>query len=414
MGKQIWAREAVKEALLPLPRTGFHTNANALHLVLYKGELHHWPDFRHVRTAMNGQQWSNRVIKLNLDTRDLDQNKVFVGDEAGVQGRFQEAIGQTLGKVFEAQGLDIQFADFKCLPNLGNKVPDCTMKTSTNELKLVGELKVPWPMDFPSSGQNQPRCCLTFNMTDITQIFKGTKIALPGSTALQLDASTWVIDEKLYENKVDGMREPPFDPEDPPSVWEAKYLCHNLESPHDQAFMRVYCQGPDEGTDFLLPEIRAQQAEPQYEMPEATARKAFKQAGCGSVPPLLGCGQSVQGGYGPVPGGYITYLVWKKVPGLVLSRELFWSFDRSERDIIRHKFHLAYAEMVSCGWCPGGTAIWKIIWDSATAGLWINGFSSSFPADDEDKLSDDQALASFGLIKPLVPGYSENYAEWQR
>lgn len=93
---------------------------------------------------MNGQQWGNRVIKLNLDTRDLDQKKVFVGDEAGVQGRFQEAIGQTLGKVFEAQGLDIQFADFKCLPNLGNKVPDCIMKTSTNELKLVGELKVPW------------------------------------------------------------------------------------------------------------------------------------------------------------------------------------------------------------------------------------------------------------------------------
>ncbi|CAG8932181.1 unnamed protein product [Penicillium salamii] len=386
-----------------------HTNGNALHPLLSRGELHHLLDFRHVRAAMNGQQWSNRVIKLNLDTRDLGQKKVFVGDEAGVQGRFQEAIGRTFGKVFEAQGLDIQFADFKCLPNLGNKVPDCIMKTSTNELKLVGELKVPWV----SHHQARTSC-------GVASIFKGTKIALPGSTALQLDASTWVIDEKLNENKVDGMREPGFDPEDPPSVWEAKYLCHNLESPHDQAFMRVYCQGPDEETVFLLPEIRAQQADPQYEMPEATARKAFKQAGCESVPPLLGYGQSVQGGYGPVPGGYITYLVWEKVPGLVLSRDLFWSFTRSERDIIRHKFHLAYVEMVSCGWCPGGTGPWKIIWDRETANLWINGFGSSLPADDEDKLSDDQVLSSFGLIKPLVPCYSgssensENYAEWQR
>ena len=61
----------------------------------------------------------------------------------GAQGRFQQAIGQTLGKVLEAQRLDIQFADFKCLPNLGNKVPDCVMKTSRNELRRVGELKVP-------------------------------------------------------------------------------------------------------------------------------------------------------------------------------------------------------------------------------------------------------------------------------
>lgn len=145
MGKQIRVREAVKEALPRLLTTGFHTNSSALHRLVYRGELHHWPDFcQDVRTAMNGQQWSNRVIKLNLDSRDIDQNKVFVGDEAGVQGRFQEAIGQTLGKVFEAQGLDIQFADFKCLPNLGNKTPDCIMKTSTNQLKLVGELKAPW------------------------------------------------------------------------------------------------------------------------------------------------------------------------------------------------------------------------------------------------------------------------------
>ncbi|CAG7967798.1 unnamed protein product [Penicillium salamii] len=148
MGKQIRVREAVKEALPLLLTTGFHTISSALHPLVFKGEVDYWPDFcQEVRAAMNGHRWSNSVIKYTLATRDLDQNKVFVGDEAGVQGRFQEAIGQTLGKVFEAQGLDIQFADFKCLPNLGNRVPDFIMKTSTNELKLVGELKVPWVSD---------------------------------------------------------------------------------------------------------------------------------------------------------------------------------------------------------------------------------------------------------------------------
>ncbi|CAG8270432.1 unnamed protein product [Penicillium salamii] len=251
-----------------------------------------------------------------------------------------------------------------------------------------------------------------FDMTDITQIFKGTKIALPGSTALQLDASTWVIDEKLYENKVDGVHEPSSDPEEQPSSWKAKYLCHNHESPHDQAFMRVCCQGPDEGTDFLLPEIRAQQANPHFERQEATARKAFKQGGCESVPPLLGYGQSVQGKNGPVPGGYITTLVWKKVPGLVLSSELFWSFPQPERSLIRHKFCLAYEDMISCGWSPGGEKIGKIIWDQANANLWITGFSSSFPTDDDDELWGNEILAHFNLIEPPASGTSENFAEW--
>lgn len=147
MGKQIFARETVNKALPPLLKTDSHTTASALHPLIYNGELNHWPNFcQDVRATIDNEQWSKRVIGYALNSRDLDDNKVFVGDETGVQGRFQQAIGQTLGKVFEAQRLDIQFADFKCLPSLGNNdmVPDCVMKTSRNELKVVGELKVPW------------------------------------------------------------------------------------------------------------------------------------------------------------------------------------------------------------------------------------------------------------------------------
>lgn len=179
-------------------------------------------------------------------------------------------------------------------------------------------------------------------MTDITQIFKGTRIDLPGSVALRLNASTWVIEEKLYENRVDGVREPTSDPDEQPSGWEAKYLCHDPYSPQDRAFMRVYCQGPDKATEFLLPEVRAQQAKPDFEKYEAKARKKFSQGGCKSVPSLLGYGQFVQGKHGPVPGGYITYLVWKKVRGDILTTELFWSFERPERDLVRRKFRAAY------------------------------------------------------------------------
>ncbi|CDM34648.1 unnamed protein product [Penicillium roqueforti FM164] len=145
MGKQIRERETVNSALPPLLMTDFHTSSNAVHPLVYNGDLNHWPNFfQNVRATMDNQHWSSSVIGYTLKTHNLDDNKDFVGDETGVQGRFQQAIGQTLGQAFEAQRLDIRFADSKCLPNPGGKVPDCTMKTSRNELKLVGELKVPW------------------------------------------------------------------------------------------------------------------------------------------------------------------------------------------------------------------------------------------------------------------------------
>ncbi|KAJ5543343.1 hypothetical protein N7461_009346 [Penicillium sp. DV-2018c] len=238
-------------------------------------------------------------------------------------------------------------------------------------------------------------------MTDITQIFKGTQIALPGSAAIRLDASTWVIDEKLYENRVDGVHKPSSHPDAQPSGWEAKYLCHDRNFPHNQAFMRVYCQGPDEGTEFLLPEVRAQQANPHFEKREAKARKDFRQGGCKSVPPLLGYGQSVQGEHGPVPGGYITCLVWEKVPGQVLTPGLFWSFERPERELVRRKFRAAYEEMSSCGWSPVGPNITKIIWDRESAVLWISGFRGSHPTDGK---WEDFILARYGLANPPASG----------
>jgi hypothetical protein len=50
----------------------------------------------------------------------------------------------------------------------------------------------------------------------------------------------------------------------------------------------------------------------------------------------------VQREHGPVPGGYITYLVWEKVRGQVLTPELFWSLERPKRDLVRRNFRAAY------------------------------------------------------------------------
>ena len=35
------------------------------------------------------------------------------------------------------------------------------------------------------------------------------------------------------------------------------------------------------------------------------------------------------------PGGFVTYIVWDKVPGEPLSEKYFWKQDRKVRDAIR-------------------------------------------------------------------------------
>ncbi|CAG7940710.1 unnamed protein product [Penicillium salamii] len=240
-------------------------------------------------------------------------------------------------------------------------------------------------------------------MTDISQIYVGAQITLPSSAALGLEARTWVIDEEVYDNRIDDVHEHMSSPSPGtmPSGWKAKYLCHDLHNPQTEAFMRVFSQGPDEGTERFPPHMRAQQADPSVEHYEAQARKAFQQGGCRSVPPLLGWGQSVQGEYGPVPGGYITHLVWEKVPGEILSPEFFWSLSQSRRDLIRDKFRIAYQEILSFGWVPGGQHIGKIIWNEESTDLWISGFHGSLRTDRQ--LSND-VLAHFELIKPPPRG----------
>ena len=53
------------------------------------------------------------MIRISIQARNLTNEKVFVGDEAGVYARLQKAAGQALGAVFEAQSINIALGDFK-------------------------------------------------------------------------------------------------------------------------------------------------------------------------------------------------------------------------------------------------------------------------------------------------------------
>jgi hypothetical protein len=91
------------------------------------------------------------VIQISLQARNLTNEKVFVGDEARVYARFQQAAGQVLGAVFEAQAINIALGNFKSTGIAYSKTPDVVMLSlpdlqndNAQQLRVVGEVKVPW------------------------------------------------------------------------------------------------------------------------------------------------------------------------------------------------------------------------------------------------------------------------------
>ncbi|KAJ5423709.1 hypothetical protein N7491_008925 [Penicillium cf. griseofulvum] len=89
------------------------------------------------------------IIDHTLKGRDIHCEQIYVADEMGVQGWFQQPVGHVLGSVCEAQHQDIRFGDFKSADRNYHKTADVAIvsRTIPTSLPAVGELKVPWVED---------------------------------------------------------------------------------------------------------------------------------------------------------------------------------------------------------------------------------------------------------------------------
>ncbi|CAI7581088.1 unnamed protein product [Penicillium crustosum] len=241
---------------------------------------------------------------------------------------------------------------------------------------------------------------------------EGTEVTLPSSDSLNIRGDTWVIDKKLNEVSCMTTREDLDSGRTVPSYTMGKFLCHRVGALAESAFMRIYSQVPIEDTQFLSSEVRAQQAVPSYQHSEIMALKGFKEGGCTVVPELLGYSETVQGKDGLMPRGYITYLVWDKVPGQSLSRELFWSFNKPKRDLIRRKFRVAHEALTSFGYLSIIKTPAKLIWDQGSSQLHISGFSTAIKVD-PTKEWNDAVFAMYQLVKRPKIGW-EDIARWER
>lgn len=155
-----------------------------------------------------------------------------------------------------------------------------------------------------------------------------------------LRSKTFILDEKLKEEyqkesqlRCDQGMGPPFT--------VLKFSCHNSLNPSQQGFIRIYRQIPIDGTVLHPPEERARQAtSPRYHA-EIEALKQLYDQNCAAVP-KLGLGTELQGAGDYVPGGYITYVAWERVPGELIKPLDFWEHDLQYREQVRSAFATAY------------------------------------------------------------------------
>lgn len=151
----------------------------------------------------------------------------------------------------------------------------------------------------------------------------------------------WIIIEKLNEHPV------PILPEDVaqglgPPFTSGSYLCHSAGDKKALAYMRIYKQIPHMGTELDNSSVRgAQPVLPSPDFMELVALRALTDMNCTATPKLLGWQHDIQGSNDLVPGGFVTYLVWEKVPGDPLGEE-FWRLPYDQRESIRDRFKKAY------------------------------------------------------------------------
>lgn len=185
------------------------------------------------------------------------------------------------------------------------------------------------------------------NMTSTLEYLtylEGTKITLDAVTEapLHFPAQTWVIAEKLGE---DPCRLDHKDVSDGIGISYtlAKFLCYPAGPGNETklAFMRIYQQVPIAGTEFK-PSLRASQAVEEPENGELATLKFFLIHECEVVPKLLGYQKSKQKEDDMVLGGFVTYIIWEKVPGDSFDHLEFWLRPFNEREAIRDKLRRVF------------------------------------------------------------------------
>lgn len=107
----------------------------------------------------------------------------------------------------------------------------------------------------------------------------------------------------------------------------------------------------------------------EYTAAELQALQKFADTKRLSVPHLVAWKKVVQGDDGPMPGGYLAYVVMTLMPGQDLMALKFWSMNDDQREEIRDAFLVAIKSVWSLGFEPYDCALRNILWEPETRRL---------------------------------------------
>ncbi|OGM47927.1 hypothetical protein ABOM_002739 [Aspergillus bombycis] len=161
----------------------------------------------------------------------------------------------------------------------------------------------------------------------------------------------------------------------------ALFGCEEVGNPGHKGYVLLYMQIPFEGTEFAAPDVRAHQASldlPYSALDQYTCYQTLKNIGSEHTPTLIGSKKESQGQDSWVPGGYLFYIAFSKVPGVrilsgVIGEGLFYTLPLSKRDQIREAFKVAYTSFAKSGVLPSWDAQRELYWDEHTGKLYIAG-----------------------------------------
>ncbi|KAF4765015.1 hypothetical protein HAV15_003679 [Penicillium sp. str.  len=198
-----------------------------------------------------------------------------------------------------------------------------------------------------------------------------------------------------------------------PSFAVFKYLCYSATDSSKKAFMRIYFQIPNNGTEFQLPRLRQQQEAPPRKHLELQALKDLREQHCTVVPALLAYKEGRQGKDGLVPDGYMTHIVWEMVPGKPLDTDHFWKPESARlREAVRTKFRYVWEQLKRHRWQPRLPLLQKIIYDESTGDMHIAGFRGPDRFDPDEKFS-DMTFVLWRLARPpRKSGWEKDPTKW--
>ncbi|KAB8276888.1 hypothetical protein BDV30DRAFT_205537 [Aspergillus minisclerotigenes] len=174
------------------------------------------------------------------------------------------------------------------------------------------------------------------------------------------------------------------------------FLCHSFTDPNQRGVMKVFKQIPYQGSEYGTAGQRAGQASQDldyYITSQLEALRILTVSGCQSTPCILSMQIERQNTTDSVPNGYIVFLLLNHLPGVQLSKAIFWAFEDTVRERIRQAFRVAWEDCVKSGVVPVLQNIEHVFWNEAANKAYLIGFRMSEKARIQDVWRDTRWIA---------------------